>query len=153
MKFEDEIYVGKTEVVPAGSYNYKGFLKNYNIGNLIDKLNEKEIGIIPEYCEQTIEYKLMNEKKKTIVPLQAYFTEDVQVLGYNLRSENLEIELNNYFETSKSMDYKGDSKFIKLSGGPRFVKVGVSCSIKLEGNYEEGKKVEIVKNVLKDCYK
>ncbi|MGM5488423.1 MAG: hypothetical protein ACQESG_05730 [Nanobdellota archaeon] len=144
MRIEDELYLIERNMVPAGAAVPSRSIRDHNIMDLIDKLNDNGIEIDPHDSEQDIQYRVLQNERNSTVPLKASFEDPVAVVGYTLRNRNLEIGIRDY--------HKSSGTGARL-GGTVHRKDGIHCSFTFEGAYEEAILIETAKKVLSDFYR
>jgi hypothetical protein len=145
MKLESNLYVCKTDIVPAGRENYTAVLKESNIVGLIKKLEERDINIFLDESEKKIKYYVQNNEKESMLPFLIDLPENINVVGYILRNNQLEIKLQDHFE---KIGKNGNS-----FGGPVYFKNGIKCNLIMQGSYEQGKQIGVAEEVINDFYK
>ncbi|MEK6926127.1 MAG: hypothetical protein AABW50_02520 [Nanoarchaeota archaeon] len=143
MKIEDELHFTKSCSTPSGGCPPKVRLtKDYDINTLIGRLQEKDISIDRLSSRRVIGYEMATLS----IPLNSS-PDNSLVVGYSLKSGNLEIELKDY--SNRTSEHAPGSRTF---GGSVTHVNGVVGSIKFNGTYEEGKIVETAKKVLGDYH-
>lgn len=144
MRMEDSVYFTDKDVVWAGHQISSRSIMNYDIMDLIYRLEEEDIKINPADSEQEIKYRVLGDERESTVPLQATFGNLVEVVGYILRNRTLMIEIKDYHEIGG---------IYRKIGGPVRREDGVQCFFEFNGTDEESHQFGTAKKVLKEFYK
>jgi len=143
MKLTEEIKLCTGYHGMPGGRSQKYYSLNYgDVGDLIAKLFEQDIEIVPEMSEKSVRYFIGSKHKDVKVPLSTIFPEDVNEFAYILRdSSGLQLTISDYDKVTSS-PRKG------LIGGSSSGYWGVKCQLEYDGRDVDPNIVDKVKEVL-----
>ena len=145
MKIEDALDLTETThgsfVEHAG--NSLKSINNKKIGGLIRLLGKNGIVIDIPNSEKEVQYSIFNAHKITAVPLNTNFKQKVEVISYNLRSENLEVYLRDYCSGSPNGIADGESYNVT---------VGIKCNLLFNGDSKDRGVIETAKKTVGEFY-
>lgn len=116
------------------------YVRDLNMPALLKRLKNKDIEINKDFSKKLIDY----HDNQMEVDYAETLGSGAKILGYKLKSGNLEIEIKNH-EDLQNMNPGA-------MGAPVRGEAGLECTITLQGSYKEGEIVEIAKKVVSEYY-
>ena len=135
MELKDDFLLTRKLGSPLVGTTYLS-INSKKINELIKKLNRSGINIDRLNSEKTIEYEILEEERQSTVPLESRFNDKVKDIAYHLRGDGIEIILSDYEQ------YRS----------PRDITQGIKCLLNYQGEYDNGRKIGLAKDVIQEFY-
>lgn len=143
MDIREVFRVTRTTTTPSGLATTNKPLIEENIESLIDLLAEQDIYINLKDSEKHFSYTIRGEEVTSRLPLTEQVSTPINLRGYTLANEHLELRIKDYHTSSAvSTDL----------GAPALKEAGIECVATLNGSYEEARVLDTARHVIKRFY-